>query len=101
MANSLYPSQYARPKVIKQHVVLVRHNDWEKHVGYIVRGMVTEWYVNTQQVPQGRPFEDYLWRVTQTAIGYCKRKKTLDGSCSDLECNVAHEVAKTFGREGD
>ena len=41
-------------------------------------------------------FRNYADRIHTTVYRYIRGQKTLDGSCSDLECTAAHEADQLF-----
>lgn len=66
-----------------------------KHVQLFVIGACQ------QREAQSPGFCDDLTRFTQATVevvwAYLQGRKTLDGSCSDFDCWLAHEAAKVFG----
>lgn len=43
-----------------------------------------------------RKFEDFAFRINHTVYAYCMNNKTLDGTCSDMECTLAQEAHRLF-----
>lgn len=41
-------------------------------------------------------FLKFALKVNETVYRYIKRQKTLDGSCSDIECTLAHKAKYAF-----
>ena len=46
---------------------------------------------------EGWLFTDYWERIQRACVGYMSGEKTLDGSCSDMECVLAHKADYLFG----
>jgi hypothetical protein len=94
-----YRSTMQKNSVSKKPMPRPRDPDFEKHVRYFVAGAMTEYYLRTGRGSEisTNTYEFNLLDVTNTVIRYLAGTKTLDGSCSDFECSIAHEAAKIWG----
>jgi hypothetical protein len=65
------------------------------HLRMFVRGACAE---RMDREPNFCPDpRDFAARTLEVVWAYLEGRKTLDGSCSDFECWLAHEAAKVFG----
>jgi hypothetical protein len=57
-----------------------------------------EWNLWARQFSDmtGKNFLDFVKRTHDVVYGYLQGEKSLDGTCSDLECNLALEAKKVF-----
>lgn len=67
-----------------------------KLLSWFVTGAVAEYFQRTSMNLDSKEFENYCHRATDTVWRYLRGTKTLDGTCSDLECSVAHLAEKLF-----
>jgi hypothetical protein len=72
-----------------------------KHVRWFVHGAVHDYCNQTHALAphEHQKRADYVERTLEVVWGYLRGTKTLDGSCSDLQCNVALEAFKVFKPE--
>ena len=72
-----------------------------KQVRRWVLGACTEWNEQMRQFADlaGAEFRAFIERTTNTVLRYIRGQQTLDGSCSDLECTLAHEARRLFGMQ--
>lgn len=68
----------------------------QKHVGYFVRGLMVDNANLTGQDPSTENYEFYINDTISLVISHLQGRRTLDGSCSDLQCHAALEAKKVF-----
>lgn len=76
--------------------IVVLDQDRIQYVGFFVRGMMMDHAIKTGQKACSESYEHYIGVTTSVVIAYLQGRKTLDGSCSDIQCHVAIEAKKAF-----
>lgn len=74
-------------------------DDLLKYTYLFVLGACVEWNWQTKQFndTNSREFMDFVARTHTVVFRYLRQQQTLDGSCSDLECALAHNARHAFG----
>lgn len=69
-----------------------------KHVLWFVAGAVHEYCDRTQALAPAEHDKrlSYIDSTVEVTLGYMRGVRDLDGSCSDLQCDVAMEARKVF-----
>ena len=64
-----------------------------------VVGNCFEWNQHAKQFnpTEGHDFQDFCHRTHGVVWRYLNRQITLDGACSDFECNLGLAAHRTFG----
>ena len=72
--------------------------DVDKEVSIWVFGACVSWNCETRQfkAPEDMSFMLFMGRTYSVVLKYLKGQQTLDGTCSDLECDLALRAEKIF-----
>lgn len=61
-----------------------------------IRGRILDYYMKVQPTESLQMVMAYADRVNDTVYGYLRGHRKLDGSCSDLECDLGLRAYNTF-----